>query len=340
MGGGARFVILRRRAAYHRHNHQLAYAYDNTCRVSNTLFGRCALRPEWRAPQAARRRAILTNGQNLTPIFVKLWHIHIWVGNVRNVLTLAGGEPDIQCEKRRMDRVQQDSSKNIINMARFQNELRFPVIAEVEAYWNGLRGTRLMPRRSEIDPRGIERALEYAFILERIAPGIARLRIAGSHLTELMGMEVRGMPVSALFTPTARKTISEKMEEVFDGPSIVELDIQAEGGIGKPVVEGRLLLLPLKSDLGDVTRILGCFVTRGSVGRTPRRFNITGTRSRAIGVTGATHTPDEGALPELEAAPQLGFSAPSTVFSDEPLETDPGHSRSNVTYLRLVKNDD
>ena len=60
-----------------------------------------------------------------------------------------------------------------------------------------------MPRRAEIDPRGIENALEYAFILERIAPGMARIRLAGIHLSDLMGMEVRGMPLTS-FIDAAR----------------------------------------------------------------------------------------------------------------------------------------
>jgi len=36
--------------------------------------------------------------------------------------------------------------------------------------------------RSQIDPRGLEQVLPSAFILERIAPGVARFRIAEHHL--------------------------------------------------------------------------------------------------------------------------------------------------------------
>ena len=66
---------------------------------------------------------------------------------------------------------------------------------------------RAVPMRSDVDPRGIERSLEHAFILERIAPQMARFRLAGMHLTDLMGMEVRGMPTTALFAPAARAAL-------------------------------------------------------------------------------------------------------------------------------------
>ncbi|MHC9237503.1 PAS domain-containing protein [Pseudooceanicola sp. 502str34] len=167
-------------------------------------------------------------------------------------------------------------------MARFADQARFGAIAEVEAYWQALRAGRLVPRRADIDPRGIERALEYAFVLERIAAGLARLRIAGTHLSDLMGMEVRGMPLSTFFTPESRSRIGDVLEQVFDSPAIATLTITAERGIGKPALEGKLILLPLMSDLGDVTRVLGCLATQGAVGRAPRRFAVTAVEVRPL----------------------------------------------------------
>ena len=41
--------------------------------------------------------------------------------------------------------------------------MKHPALSQVEAYWEGLRGTRTAPLRSEVDPRGIDRALENAF---------------------------------------------------------------------------------------------------------------------------------------------------------------------------------
>ena len=166
--------------------------------------------------------------------------------------------------------------QTVVSMARFMSAARFNAVQEVEAYWEAIRAGRLVPRRSDIDPRGIERALEFAFILERVAPGIARLRIAGSHLSDLMGMEVRGMPLSAFMAPQARNALGEILEEVFDSPAKALVELHAERGIGKPAIEARLLLLPMKSDLGDITRVLGCLATSGEIGRAPRRFEIMG----------------------------------------------------------------
>ena len=82
-----------------------------------------------------------------------------------------------------------------------------------------MREEDTIPPRSAINPRGIEDALEYAFILDSVAPGVARFRLAGSHLTDLMGMEVRGMPITAMFVPAARKELSTLLAEVCAPPA-------------------------------------------------------------------------------------------------------------------------
>lgn len=217
-------------------------------------------------------------------------------------------------------------TRNIIDMSAFLQDNRHPAIREVEGYWQALRAGRLVPRRSEVDPRGIERALEFAFILERIAPGLARMRIAGSHLSELMGMEVRGMPLSAFFTPDGRAICGEVLEQVFDTPAVAELKLEAERGMGKPAVEAKMLLLPLKSDLGDITRALGVLSTQGEIGRTPRRFDVMGQRiSKLLG--------DTVAAPKVPATPLPGFAEPAPQFAAAPR---PGER----AYLRLVQDDD
>jgi len=165
----------------------------------------------------------------------------------------------------------------VVSLADVARDVRFPVLHTLETYWSEIRGTRLVPARADVDPRRIEDALEYAFILERIAPGMARFRLAGMHLNDLMGMEVRGMPLTAFFAPEGRKAVSAALEQVFDAPSIARIALAGERGVGRPPLDGRLLLLPLQSDFGDVSRALGCLATVGPTGRAPRRFSVTGT---------------------------------------------------------------
>ncbi|WP_240789483.1 PAS domain-containing protein [Pseudooceanicola onchidii] len=214
-------------------------------------------------------------------------------------------------------------------MTQFATATRFQPVREVEAYWDALRAGRLVPRRSDIDPRGIERALEFAFVLERIAPGLGRLRIAGSHLTELMGMEVRGMPLSALISADSRNAMSDALEEVFAGPSKVELVLRSDKAIGKPALEARMVLLPLKSDLGDITRVLGCLVASGQTGRAPRRFDIVDTEITPL--LGDARVFDQE-VPDVVPSPApsrpVGMAESQTRFEPGP-----------APYLRLVKTD-
>ena len=213
---------------------------------------------------------------------------------------------------------------------------RFQVSGEVRGYWEGLRDGGGVPLRSAVNPRGIERALEYAFILERIAPSIARFRLAGMHLSDLMGMEVRGMPLTSFFTPKARPRMAAALEGVFQGPEIADLTLEGEGGFGKPELQARLLILPLKSDLGDVTRALGCLVADGQIGRAPRRFDIISASNSRI--PGAERAAAE------QARSTAGFAEAARAFQPAPtprreLSLDTATPEQRRAMMRLVQPD-
>jgi hypothetical protein len=209
----------------------------------------------------------------------------------------------------------------------------YGLLQEVRAYWEALRPSGGLPERAAIDPRGLERALEHVFLIERIAPGLARFRIAGMHLTVVMGMEVRGMPLSALFDPAGRERMQGLLEQVFSGPCVLELALEGERGIGRPSLEARMILLPVRGDDGTCDRALGCLVTAGPVGRTPRRFAIARQVTEMLGLdprpAPVARSPDR----------QPGFAEPSAPFMAPPQPTAPV-ANPRRAHLRLIKSDD
>jgi hypothetical protein len=164
---------------------------------------------------------------------------------------------------------------NVISIAPARAQAHFPSIARVDAYWDALRNGRVMPTRGDVDPRGISDVLEYAFVLEKIAPGVARTRLAGMHLNDLMGMEVRGMPITAMFLPEGRRELQMVLESVLESPAKARLTLESDSGLTRPKLEAQMVLLPLKDERGRPTRILGALQAKGKIGRGPRRFRIT-----------------------------------------------------------------
>jgi hypothetical protein len=223
--------------------------------------------------------------------------------------------------------------RKVISMLGFREQVRFLEIKQIEAYWEGLRMGRLVPLRSEIDPRGIERALEYTFILERIAPGLGRFRLSGMHLNDLLGMEVRGMPFTSFFTPAARNSVTDALELVFDGPQVAELTLAAEKGIGRPAMDAKVILLPLRSDLGEVTRVLGGLVTDGPIGRSPRRFDVTDVQMKALE---RGHAPATVAEPAPVKTPAEGFAEGQAPYT---APTEKGPDDKHPTLRLVVSND-
>lgn len=232
----------------------------------------------------------------------------------------------------------------VIKMRRFRSGKSISPLRQAEAYWNALRVGKDVPKRTEIDPRGIQNILEHAFILERIAPGIARFRLAGSHLNDLAGMEVRGMPLTAFATPGSRNRFGTAVEEMFQTPSVAEFELQSEPRRGRLPFEAKLLLLPLKSDLGDVSRALGVLVSDGDLGRAPVRFDITSHRMTAVSDIDDMPPPsahqDAPARAPIKTPPasvpgSARTSSPASGFAESQAPL-----RRKVPYLRLVKSDD
>ncbi|HKL70557.1 PAS domain-containing protein [Salibaculum sp.] len=147
-------------------------------------------------------------------------------------------------------------------------------LVELESYWRGLAPAGRVPRRSALDPALIGDVIEDALILERVAPGVARIRVAGQRIAVLAGSEPRGMPLSVLFTPGDRGRLATQVEVAFRMPSVVELPLRAARAPGRPALSGRLLLLPLCDDAGSVSRCLCALVADGNPGGGPRRFSI------------------------------------------------------------------
>ncbi len=147
----------------------------------------------------------------------------------------------------------------------------YPQARAVLHYWEELRADRPAPSRAEVDPRRLGHALESCFVAELVAPRVARLRIAGQHLNALLGMEARGMVLSTFFAGPARDELGLALEQVEQGVR-VQMPLRAEGGLGKPRLDGLLVLMPMTDGLGRISRILGVLETQGQIGRTPRRF--------------------------------------------------------------------
>jgi len=92
-----------------------------------------------------------------------------------------------------------------------------------------------------------------------------------------------------------------------------------------------MILMPLKSDLGEVSRILGAVVMAGEIGRAPRRLGITGQSHRGLtGYSGNSTAPSRGNS-ELDERGFVQGQLPTKTPEEVALR-----KKSLPTHLRLV----
>jgi len=153
--------------------------------------------------------------------------------------------------------------ENIVPIWQYKNMAKHDIETEVLNYWRELCAGRPMPQRSEIDPRGLENALEFAFVAERTKTGLVRLRVAGSMLNKSMNMDTRGMPISSFFDPLCRHRIKTELNKVFTIPAILRVSVTSLGQ-DAPMARGHWMILPLKGQEGRVDRAMGTYITTGA----------------------------------------------------------------------------
>lgn len=146
------------------------------------------------------------------------------------------------------------------------------MLSSLKTYWERLRAGRIAPYRAEIDPRQFESALENMFIVERLAPENMRIRLAGMKICEMMGMEVRGMQPGFLIDEADRVRFDRLLNVVMTEPAVVELRLAARNRAG--VYRATMLLMPLRSDFGDINRVIGCTSGEGDLFAPPLAFTI------------------------------------------------------------------
>ena len=110
------------------------------------------------------------------------------------------------------------------------------MLRQLEQYWHSLRIYDTIPSRDNIDHSAIGSVLPWTFVLQRVAPGVARMRVAGQQLHDILRMDPRGMPVSAFFGPNDRSTLAVHLEMAFSDPALVALPLCAPSTfLRKPV---------------------------------------------------------------------------------------------------------
>lgn len=124
------------------------------------------------------------------------------------------------------------------------------------SYWNALRGSRPAPRRFEIEPSRIANDLPDTFILERINHTNVRFRLAGTRITDALGMELRGKNLFELFDAEDGRTLQNQMELIASQCAVGLFRMSADNGKGMATTF-EVLILPLMHTSDSVERFLG-----------------------------------------------------------------------------------
>jgi len=212
------------------------------------------------------------------------------------------------------------------------NKMQNPIFNTLFDHWRTLCDDHDVPCRSQIDPRIFPEALENTFIFERISKGDFRTRLAGMNLCDMMGMEVRGQSAASFMQQSERMAIQQVLEQILTRPAIGELALAAKDLRGK-TINLNMILLPLRSESGEVNRIIGCISYPQKTFNAPLRFAIQSKKLTPISTLG-----------QSDKAMASGFSEKSKPFEPTGVQTaaetkNPARTPKKSGHLKLVKDE-
>ncbi len=180
---------------------------------------------------------------------------------------------------------------NIVDLTGRRKAQADPARHAVERHWQAIRGADGVPAREAIDPSQMLEALDRLILVERIAPRQARIRIAGRRVNDLLGMDLRGMPLSSIIAPPSRDWLGECLAALFDGPARIDLGLAGPRGPLRPRLAAELVLLPLRDRDGVVSRALCYADLPERTGTAPLRMEIAGERRSGVAVAARSLAP-------------------------------------------------
>jgi hypothetical protein len=200
----------------------------------------------------------------------------------------------------------------------------------VERHWRALAPPGALPHRRDLDAAALGAALPQAFTLEEVAPGVARIRVAGQRLHDWFGADPRGVPLSALFDDAGRPRLRDALLALFTTPALVEVAVATPRGALRAPIGGRLLLLPLQGEDGTITRAVGVFGLDQAPHPGPRRFLIPGeVAERVVPV-----------VPQDPVRARLGGRAGAFPLPAPPAAAAPAFAERGKPFIRLVVSND
>lgn len=123
-------------------------------------------------------------------------------------------------------------------------------------YWDQVRGNRRTPRRFEIDPGRIAGILPSTFILERLDAENYRFRLAGTHVCDMFGTELRGTNFLAGWAPADRAALVRHLAALSKQGAVETVHMEA-APVARPSTPFEMILLPLRHTGDAIDRVLG-----------------------------------------------------------------------------------
>ncbi len=127
-------------------------------------------------------------------------------------------------------------------------------------YWNDVRGTRLAPRRFEIEPAQFATILPETFVIECEEGEGHRFRLAGTRVGEKLGFELRGRHFKDLFDARHHEDIKPLLQSITERGAVGLIDIELPAASGR-VARFEMIVLPLIHTGECITRLLGAIST-------------------------------------------------------------------------------
>jgi len=136
--------------------------------------------------------------------------------------------------------------------------MKHPSNRELFKYWNELRGTRLAPDRSEIEPGAIRKVLGDTFVIEADGVGNLPFRIAGTRVCALFARELKGESFVKLWQASGQTSIRDLVTTVMEEKTgVVAQATGAATDRSVLAVNLEMLLLPLAYGSRSDARVLG-----------------------------------------------------------------------------------